>query len=66
MNDLPIFPASQEFLALWPLWLLLVVLAGIFILSEVMQRQTTRWNRMKRRQELMFLESQRGYREGHE
>lgn len=58
-DDIPTFPAVAELLALWPLWLLLVCLISLYVFSEIMQRQTARWHRMKRQQELMFLEQER-------
>lgn len=57
MND-STFPAAGEFAALWPLWLLLAMLAGIYVLSE-MQQQTVRWMAMKRRDDLRRLEEDR-------
>lgn len=59
MNDLPTFPAAAELLALWPLWILLVCLFFLYVVSGIMERQTTRYNRMKRQQEISFAESER-------
>jgi hypothetical protein len=59
MNDFSTFPAAGEFAALWPLWLLLAILMGIYVLSEGMQQQTVRWMAMKRRDDLRRLEEER-------
>jgi len=59
MNDLPVFPDASEWMALWPMWLVLMMFIFVWQWSGFMDRQMTRWNRMHRMQEIQAEEAER-------
>lgn len=58
-RDLPILPGPGEIIELWPMLAVMALFILIWLWSDWMNSRSNRWNRMHRRQRIMFAEDER-------